>query len=42
MTRHDVRGILLDLGGVVYVGDTPLPGALDAVQRLKSAGLPVR
>jgi ribonucleotide monophosphatase NagD (HAD superfamily) len=37
-----VRGVLLDLGGVVYVGDTPLPGALDAVDRLRQAGLPLR
>lgn len=37
-----VRGVLLDLGGVVYVGDTPLPGALDAVERLRQAGLPLR
>jgi HAD superfamily hydrolase (TIGR01458 family) len=27
---------------VVYVGDTPLPGALEAVGRLRRAGLPLR
>ena len=36
------RGVLLDLGGVVYVGATPLPGAIDAVARLKAAGLTIR
>ena len=37
-----VRGVLLDLGGVVYVGDTPIGGALSAVARLRGAGLPLR
>ena len=37
-----VRGVLLDLGGVVYVGDTPLPGALAAIRRLRQAGLALR
>jgi len=34
--------VLLDLGGVVYVGDEPLPGALDAVERLRRAGIALR
>ncbi len=37
-----LRGVLLDLGGVVYVGDTPLPGALAAIRRLRRTGMPVR
>jgi len=37
-----IRGVLLDLGGVVYVGDAALPGALDALERLRASGLPVR
>jgi len=37
-----VNGVLLDLGGVVYVGDEALPGALEALSRLKASGLPVR
>lgn len=37
-----IGGVLLDLGVVVYVGDTPLPGALAALERLKASGLPVR
>ncbi len=31
-----------DLGGVVYVGDAPLAGALEALERLRATGLPLR
>lgn len=34
-----LTGVLLDLDGVIYVGDTPLPGAVEAVARLRRAGL---
>jgi HAD superfamily hydrolase (TIGR01458 family) len=37
-----IRGVLLDLGGVIYEGDEPLPGALQAVAQLHAAGLPLR
>lgn len=37
-----IRGVLLDLGGVVYQGDHALPGAVDAVARLRADGLPLR
>jgi HAD superfamily hydrolase (TIGR01458 family) len=37
-----IEGVLLDLGGVVHVGDELLPGALDALERLRAAGLPLR
>lgn len=36
------KGVLLDLGGVVYVGEDPLPGAKEALERLKESGLPLR
>ncbi|MEX0346762.1 MAG: TIGR01458 family HAD-type hydrolase [Rhizobiaceae bacterium] len=36
------QGVLLDISGVIYVGDQPLPGAVEAVDRLKSAGLAIR
>lgn len=36
------KSVLLDLGGVVYIGDTPLPGAVTAIGRLRQAGLDVR
>ncbi|MGI9483290.1 MAG: TIGR01458 family HAD-type hydrolase [Hyphomicrobiales bacterium] len=42
---HDnsmVAGVLLDLSGVIYVGSEPLPGALEAVSRLRNIGLPLR
>ncbi|WP_157015649.1 TIGR01458 family HAD-type hydrolase [Mesorhizobium xinjiangense] len=35
-------GVLLDLAGVVYDGEKAVPGALDAIKRLRAAGLPVR
>lgn len=37
-----IRAVLLDLAGVLYVGDEPVPGALEAVQRLHRAGLATR
>lgn len=37
-----ISGVLLDLGGVIYVGSTPIKGALAAVERLRHAGLPLR
>jgi HAD superfamily hydrolase (TIGR01458 family) len=36
-----MRGVLLDLSGVVYVGDHALPGAEDAITRLRESGLPL-
>jgi len=40
--RLDVDGLLLDLDGVCYVGDEPVPGAREALERFATAGLPVR
>ncbi len=37
-----IRGVLLDLAGVLYVGEEPLPGAHDAIENLKRAGLATR
>ena len=37
--RYDL--VILDLDGVVYVGDGPVPAAADAVARLRQAGRPV-
>jgi HAD superfamily hydrolase (TIGR01458 family) len=37
-----ITGMLLDLGGVVFVGDEPIPGAVDAVNRLRANGIAVR
>lgn len=40
--QFHIRGVLIDLGGVVYVGRTPLPGAIPALRRLREAKLPIR
>lgn len=36
-----ISGVLLDLSGVLYSGDQPLPGAADALARLRGSGLPL-
>jgi len=36
------RGVLLDLSGVLYVGEEAVPGAVESLARLRDAGLPVR
>jgi 4-nitrophenyl phosphatase len=36
-----VAAVVLDLDGVIWLGDEPLPGAADAVARLRAAGLAV-
>jgi HAD superfamily hydrolase (TIGR01458 family) len=37
---HGAKAVLLDIEGVICVGDTALPGSLDAVRRLRQAGIP--
>lgn len=37
-----LEAVLIDLGGVVYVGDQPIEGALEALARLRRAGLGLR
>jgi HAD superfamily hydrolase (TIGR01458 family) len=37
-----VKGILIDLSGTVHIGDRPLPGAVDAIRRLRESGVPFR
>ncbi len=37
-----IRGVLLDLSGVLYIEDCRLPGAKTAINKLIQAGLPVR
>ncbi|MDM5270856.1 TIGR01458 family HAD-type hydrolase [Sulfurovum sp. zt1-1] len=41
MDSSSIKGILCDIGGVLYVGDTPYPGAVEAINRLK-ASYPIR
>ena len=35
-------GILLDIDGVVVVSWEPIEGSVEAIERLRAAGLPVR
>lgn len=37
-----IKGVLLDLEGVLYVGGYPLPGAREALLSLRAAGIPMR
>jgi HAD superfamily hydrolase (TIGR01458 family) len=37
-----LRGILADMDGVWFVEDRPLPGAADALSRIRARGLPLR
>jgi HAD superfamily hydrolase (TIGR01458 family) len=36
------EGLLLDLSGVVYVQEQPVPGAAEALEELRRRGLPIR
>ncbi|MFH2133978.1 MAG: TIGR01458 family HAD-type hydrolase [Pseudomonadota bacterium] len=38
----DIRGLLIDLDGVLYVADTPVPGAQGVIERLAAEGIPRR
>jgi HAD superfamily hydrolase (TIGR01458 family) len=38
----DVEGLLLDLSGVIYVQDEAVPGAAEALERLRGEGVPIR
>src|SRR5258708_22413891 len=40
-TSGRAPAVVLDLDGVVWLGDEPLPGAADAVVRFRAAGLAV-
>jgi HAD superfamily hydrolase (TIGR01458 family) len=37
-----ISGVLLDLAGVIYDGGSVIPGAVEAVQRIRDAGLALR
>jgi HAD superfamily hydrolase (TIGR01458 family) len=37
-----IRGLLLDMDGVIMMSWRPLPGAVEALARLRAAGLPLR
>ena len=37
-----VKGVLIDLDGVVYVGNQALPGSLDAIRRIREVHIPCK
>lgn len=37
-----ISGLLIDLSGVLYVGNQAVPGAIEALKRLQECGLPYR
>ncbi len=37
-----LQGVLLDISGVLYVDDQPVQGSIEALERLRSAGLKMR
>jgi HAD superfamily hydrolase (TIGR01458 family) len=40
--RRPPQAVLIDLAGVLHTGDLALPGAVDALKRLRRSGLPLR
>ncbi len=40
--RHRPQAVLIDLAGVLHTGETALPGAVEALARLRRSGLPLR
>ncbi len=36
-----IKGVLLDLSGVLYVGQSPVPGAVESLARLVASDLPI-
>jgi HAD superfamily hydrolase (TIGR01458 family) len=39
---EQIKGVLIDLGGVVYQGSAAVAGSIDAIKRLRRAGTPFR
>jgi len=37
-----IKGVLLDISGVLRDGDIPIPGSVEAFHRLKNSGIPVQ
>ncbi|WOJ90965.1 TIGR01458 family HAD-type hydrolase [Methylocapsa polymorpha] len=40
--RCEVKGVLLDLDGVVYVGKAALPGSLEAIRQIRESRIPLK
>jgi HAD superfamily hydrolase (TIGR01458 family) len=37
-----IKGVLIDLSGTIHIGKQPIPGALEAIHRLRREGMPFR
>ncbi|KAF9286006.1 hypothetical protein BGZ68_003313 [Mortierella alpina] len=37
-----IRGVLIDVSGTIHVGDKVIPGAIQALDRLRASGIPFR
>ena len=42
MSSQPIRALLVDLSGTLHTESTPLPGAIQALQRLRASGIPFR
>lgn len=40
--RRAIKGIFLDLSGTVFLGETAIPGAAEAIGRARAAGMALR
>ncbi len=41
MKTSDIQGLLVDLSGTICIDDQPVPGAIEALERIRNAGIPV-
>lgn len=37
-----IRGVLIDLSGTIHIDNKAIPGAVEAIQRLKASKIPFR
>lgn len=42
MRKLNAKGLLFDLDGVLYIGSQPIEGAVEAVAKIRSSGMPCR
>ena len=42
MSSQPIRALLIDLSGTLHIESTPLPGAIQALQKLRASGIPFR
>jgi HAD superfamily hydrolase (TIGR01458 family) len=41
-SMNDIKGLVLDMDGVLYIGDTPVPRAAETLRALRQKGIPFR